>query len=91
MRKADFLEGGAFGFELLQHAFDGGLAFGVETFAEVFLGNANYLALHAGVELSGKVFGRASAGGVVVRVDAADSTEEGGGILDGCTEGTDLV
>ena len=91
MRKADFLEGGAFGFEFLQHAFDSSLAFGGETFAEVFLRDANHLALDAGIKLCGKVFGRASAGGVVVRVDAADSTEEGGGILNGCTEGADLV
>ena len=45
VREAHFLERGAFGFHLLEHCLDGGLAFRVETFGEVFLRNANHLAL----------------------------------------------
>ena len=91
MREAHFLERGAFGFELLQHVFDGCFAFRVETFGEVFLRDADDLALHARVELRSEVFGFAGARGVVVRVDAADGVEERGAVGDGRTEGADLV
>ena len=91
MREAHFLDRGAFGFHLLKHVFDSGLAFCIEAFAKVFLRNADDLALNAGAELCGKVFGRASARGVVVRVNAADCTEERCAVTNGCTERTNLV
>ena len=73
------------------HCLDGGLAFRVETFGEVFLRNANHLALHSGIELCGEVFGFAGAGGVVVRVNAADGVKESGAVGDGSAEGANLV
>ena len=91
MGEAHFLEGGAFGFHLLEHAFDGGLAVLVQAFAEVFLRNTDDLALDACVKLCAEIFGRPCAGGVVVRVDSADGRKQCCAVGDGGTEGTDLV
>ena len=91
VREAYFLDRGAFGFHLLKHVFDSGFAFCVETFAKVFLRNADDLALHARAELCGKVFVRAGARGVVVRVNAANCAEKRCAIANGRAEWTNLV